>query len=146
MMPTVCGSAFRTVTSWSSWRPFEAGWTCAEDRLAASRSSRAEGKTLHLTYALLLLARARDMAGELREGRAAIREGLSWSRGCNQRYLEAELWRVDGELAYRIGEPETAAASLRNAVVIATAQGAGWLRLRALHSFARRFRDKTLDE
>ena len=108
--------------------------------------SRAEGETLHLTYALLLLARARGMVGEFREGRAATREGLSWSHKCNQRYLEAELWRVDGELAYRSGESEAAAASLCNAVEIASAQGAAWLELRALHSFASRFPDQTLRE
>ncbi|MGH2374903.1 MAG: ATP-binding protein [bacterium] len=108
--------------------------------------SRTEGETLHLTYTLLLLARARGMVGEFRQGRAATREGLSWSHECNQRYLEAELWRVDGELAYRSGESEAAAASLRRAVDIATAQGAGWLELRALHSFASRFPDQTLRE
>ncbi len=106
--------------------------------------SRAEGETLHLTYTLLLLARARGMVGEFRQGRAATREGLSWSHRCNQRYLEAELWRVDGELAYRSGETEAAAASLRRAVEIASAQGARWLELRALHSLARRFPDQAL--
>jgi DNA-binding SARP family transcriptional activator len=87
--------------------------------------SRAEGETLHLTYTLLLLARARGVVGEFRQGRTATREGLSWSHRCNQRYLEAELWRLDGELAYRSGETDAAAASLRNAVEIASAQGAG---------------------
>jgi DNA-binding SARP family transcriptional activator len=106
--------------------------------------SRTEGETLHLTYTLLLLARARGMVGEFPEGRAATCEGLSWSRRFNQRYLEAELWRVDGELAYRRGETEAAAPSLRSAVEIASAQGAGWLELRALHSFASRFPDQTL--
>src|SRR5262245_16977808 len=108
--------------------------------------SRAEGETLHLTYTLLLLARARGMVGEFHQGRAATREGLSWSDSHNQRYLEAELWRVDGELAYRTGETEAAAASLRSAVEIASAQGAGWLELRALHSLASRFPDQTLRE
>jgi tetratricopeptide (TPR) repeat protein len=108
--------------------------------------SRAEGETLHLTYILLLLARVRGMVGEFHQGRAATREGLSWSHRCNQRYLEAELWRVDGELAYRSGETEAAAASLRSAVETASAQGAGWLELRALHSLARRFPDQKLRE
>jgi DNA-binding SARP family transcriptional activator/tetratricopeptide (TPR) repeat protein len=108
--------------------------------------SRTEGETLHLTYTLLLLARARGMVGEFRQGRAATREGLSWSHRCNQRYLEAELWRADGELAYRSGESEVAAASLGSAVEIADVQGAGWLKLRALHSFASRFPDQTLRE
>jgi len=42
------------------------------------------------------------MLGELHEGRAATREALAWSQRRNQLYLEAELWRVDGELA-RVG-------------------------------------------
>ena len=109
-------------------------------------ASRAAGETLHLTYTLLLLARARGMTGEFHLGRAATREALSWLHKCNQRYLEAELWRVDGELAYRSGETEAAAASLRNAVEIAAAQGAGWLELRALHSFVSRFPDQTACE
>ncbi|WP_454753928.1 ATP-binding protein [Cupriavidus necator] len=108
--------------------------------------SRTEGETLHLTYTLLLLARARGMVGEFRQGRAATREGLSLSHRWNQRYLEAELWRVDGELAYRSGETEAAAASLRSAIETASAQEAGWLELRALHAFARRFPDQTLRE
>ena len=107
--------------------------------------SRTEGESLHLTYTLLLLARARGMAGELHEGRAAAREGLLLSERRNQRYLEPELWRVDGELAYRSGEPE-AAVSLRRAVEAAEAQGASWLELRALHSLAARYPDQALRE
>ncbi|MGH8587413.1 MAG: ATP-binding protein, partial [Gammaproteobacteria bacterium] len=108
--------------------------------------SRTDGETLHLTYTLLLLARAHAMAGECHPGRAATREGLSWSDSHSQRYLEAELWRVDGELAHRGGETEAAAASLRRAVETATAQGAGWLELRALHSLASRFPDRAVRE
>jgi tetratricopeptide (TPR) repeat protein len=108
--------------------------------------SRTEGETLHLTYTLLLLARARAMAGECHQGRSAAREGLSWSDSHNQRYLEAELWRVDGELAHLGAETEAAAVSLRHAVVVAAAQGAGWLELRALHSLASRFSDQTVRE
>jgi len=117
-----------------------------EKILRSVARSRAEGETLHLTYTLLLLARARNRLGEFREGRAATREALAWSQRCQQRYLEAELWRVDGELAYRSGETEAAAASLRRAVEIAGAQGSGWLELRALHAFASRCPDATLRE
>ncbi len=105
-----------------------------------------DGETLHLTYTLLLLARARAMAGECDQGRAATREGLSWSHTHNQRYLEAELWRIDGELAHRGGETDAATASLRRAVETASAQGADWLELRALHSLASRFPDQTVRE
>ena len=116
------------------------------DRIVRSVTrSRTEEESLHLTYTLLLLARARGMAGELHEGRAATREALSLSQRRNQRYLEAELWRVDGELAYRSGESE-AAASLRRAVEVADAQGASWSELRALHSLASRYPDQALRE
>ena len=108
--------------------------------------SRTDGETLHLTYCLLLLARAREMRGDLNQGRAAAREGLTWSHTHEQRYLEAELWRVDGELAYRSGEADAARASLRKAVEVASAQGAGWLELRALHSMASRFPDRSIGE
>lgn len=117
-----------------------------EKILRSVERSRGEGETLHLTYTLLLLARARAVSGELHEGRAATREGLEWTQRSNQRYLEAELWRVDGELAYLSGEPQVAAASLQNAVETATAQGAGWLSLRALHSSACRFPDRAARE
>jgi ATP/maltotriose-dependent transcriptional regulator MalT len=117
-----------------------------EKIVRAVARSRTEGESLHLTYTLLLLARARGIVGEFREGRAATREGLSWSHSRNQRYLEAELWRVDGELAYRTGEAEAAAASLRSAVAVATDQGAGRLELRARDSLARRFPDAALRE
>jgi hypothetical protein len=108
--------------------------------------SRTDTETLHRTYTLLLLARARGTLGEFHEGRAATREALTWSHTCNQRYLEAELWRVDGELAYRSGEAEAAAGSLRTAVEVATAQGARWLELRALHSLTSRFPEQAVRE
>lgn len=116
------------------------------DRIVRSVArSRTEGESLHLTYTLLLLARARGMAGELHQARAATREALSLSERRNQRYLEAELWRLDGELAYRLGEPD-AVVSLRRAVEVADAQGARWLALRALHSVVGRYPQHALRE
>jgi ATP/maltotriose-dependent transcriptional regulator MalT len=120
------------------WLDVREGSPGGIDRIVRSVArSRTEGESLHLTYTLLLLARARGMAGELDEGRTATREGLSLSHRRNQRYLEAELWRVDGELAYRRGESD-AVASLRRAVEVADGQGASWLELRALHSLVSR--------
>jgi DNA-binding SARP family transcriptional activator len=105
----------------------------------AAARSRVEGENLHLTYCLLLLARARSRAGENEAGRVATREALAWSQSRDQRYLEAELWRIDGELADERGDREAATVSLSRAVEVATDQGARWLTLRALHSFASRF-------
>ena len=133
--------------------PFGAGWTSARDRPGALRRScgqrRARGPTgrpsTSPTHSFCSPGLV-PWLGECHQGRAATREGLSWSHSHNQRYLEAELWRVDGELAHRGGETEAATASLRRAVEIATAQGAGWLELRALHSLASRFPDQAVRE
>ena len=101
------------------------GWGHREDRAVGGALAYRRGDPPSDLHALLL-ARARGMVGEFARDEPP-REGLSWSHRCNQRYLEAELWRVDGELAYRSGEAEAAAASLRSAVEIASAQGAaGW--------------------
>lgn len=122
------------------WLDVCEGSTSGLDMIVESVArSRSEGETLHLTYTLLLLARARSMVGELHEGRAAIREALSWTRRTNQRYLEAELLRVDGELAYRSGDADAAAALIREAVDVASAQGAGWLQRKAAQTLAGRF-------
>ena len=112
--------------------------------LEAVTRSRQDGETLHLTYVLLLLARARGLIGEFREGRAATREALSWTQDHHQHYLEAELWRVDGELAYSGGELKGAAKSLCQAVEVANSQGAGWLKLRALFAANNRLTDQAL--
>ncbi len=73
--------------------------------LQAVGRSRAEGETLHLSYTLLLLARARAQAGEVHEGRVASHEALEWTLEHKQLYLKAELNRVDAELTHRSGEP-----------------------------------------
>ena len=129
------------------WLEVREGSAAGIEKIVRSvERSRTDGETLHLTYTLLLLARARGLAGELHAGRAATREGLAWTDRCNQRYLEAELWRVDGELAYRSGETEAATASLRRAVEVAAAQGARWLELRSLGGLVGRFPDPTVRE
>lgn len=112
-------------------------------RQAAARS-RKQGENLHLSYTLLLLARARALRGEIHEGRAAIREGLEWGKKCNQHYLMAELLRTAGELAYHAGDIDEARATLREAASTADAQGARWLELRALYALATRFPDQKL--
>jgi DNA-binding SARP family transcriptional activator len=128
------------------WLDVREGSPGGIDRIVHSVArSRTEGESLHLTYTLLLLARARGMTGELHKGRAATREGLSLSHRRNQRYLEAELWRIDSELAYRGGESD-AVASLRSAVETSEAQGASWLELRALHTLVSRYPDHALRE
>jgi DNA-binding SARP family transcriptional activator len=127
------------------WLDVRDGSWAGIDRIVQSvAQSRIEGENLHLSFTLLLLARARGLCGELHEARAAVREALAWSERCTQRYLIAELLRVDGELAYSLGETDVSLLSLRQAVDVSRAQGARWLTLRALQSLASRFPDPKL--
>ena len=62
--------------------------------LKAVERSRIEGETLHLTYTLLLLARAHELLGSSTRASEAAREGLSLTTNLGQRYLEAERRRI----------------------------------------------------
>jgi DNA-binding SARP family transcriptional activator len=92
---------------------------------------------LHLTHSLSLLARAHHLAGNPAAGRAAIAEGLEWTARHDQRYLEAELWRIDGELLVLQGDLPGAFVAIKRALEVAVNQGAHWLELRAACSLAR---------
>lgn len=131
------------VDALGGWLAVEQGSAGAVEEIVRSvERSRVAGESLHLTYTLLLLARARASTGEIDHGRAASQDGLAWSHRHDQRYLEAELLRVDGELAHRAGATDAAYASIGAAVALAGAQGASWLELRALHSMAAHFPDE----
>ena len=143
----------RSATSMVVRRPFGAGWTSARDRpggiekiVRSVARSRTDGETLHLTYTLLLLARARGMAGELPQGRAATREGLSWSHSATSAISRPSCG--ESTVSWPIAAEKPKPPPLLCAVPSRppTAQGAGWLELRALHSFASRFPDQTVRE
>jgi tetratricopeptide (TPR) repeat protein len=87
---------------------------------------------LHLTLGLSLLARGCQRAGDPAEGRAAVAEALDRTQRTGQRYLLAELLRVDAELLARSGDPAGGAALAGRAVDTAVAMESPWLRDRAL--------------
>lgn len=122
------------------WLEVRNGNTAGIEKIVdAAALSRIEGESLHLSYILLLLARARGLRGELHEAHAALREALAWSERCSQRYLVPELLRFQGEIAYGLGETEASQRLLCKAVEVAHAQRARWLKLKALYSLASRF-------
>ncbi|MHA6347686.1 ATP-binding protein [Roseivivax sp. CAU 1761] len=127
------------------WLEVQEGRMAGIDKiLCATVPSRVDGETLHLSLILYLLAQARVQRGEWREASAAAREALAWSEQCNQGYLVPELLRLQGEIAFELGERDTACAALHRAVNVASAQGARWLTLKALHSRVGRFPDADL--
>ncbi|MDN5913868.1 MAG: AAA family ATPase [Pseudonocardia sp.] len=92
---------------------------------------------LHLTLGLSLSARGHLRAGDVPAGRAAVAEALAFAGRTGQRYLLAELQRIDAELIAGTGNRPGAIEAARRAVDTAVAQDAPWLRDRALVTLGR---------
>ena len=117
------------------WLDVLDGRPAAFERLGVAVNEwRVGDQTLHLTHGLVLLARASLLTGNLDIGRAAVREGIQWGTTHQQRYLDAEFWRVDGEILAAAGDPSRAETSVRRALAVADTQGADWLYQRAEES------------
>ena len=69
-------------------------------------------------------------------GRAVLEEAIAATARTGQRYLLAELLRIDAELSALSGDPGGGAATARRAVDTATAMDSSWLRDRALATLA----------
>jgi DNA-binding SARP family transcriptional activator/predicted ATPase len=102
---------------------------------------KASGARLRLPYYLGLLACAYGRAGQAEEGLAAIDEGMAAARMHNERWWDAELQRLRGELLFAgSADARAAEAAYLRAIAIARAQQARALELRAATSLARLWR------
>ena len=123
-------------------RHAEASSRAEADTLGALRASievfRATGARLRVPYYLGLLAEVCGRAGRPAEGLAAVDEALAEARSNNERWWDAELHRLRGELRLADGAgPEEAAAAYRRSAEIARSLGERSLELRAATSLAR---------
>jgi DNA-binding SARP family transcriptional activator/predicted ATPase len=135
-----------------AWSIILAGYALACERPDATtigclRESIAEfkatGARLRLPYYLGLLANVCGQAGRYEEGLTAIDEGMAASRANNERWWDAELHRLRGELLLGGGsEAHEAEAAFLRATSIARAQQARGLELRAAISLARLWRTR----
>jgi predicted ATPase len=97
----------------------------------------ATGARLRLPYFLSLLARVCGKAGRGDEGLTVLDEGLVAAHARNERWWDAELHRLRGELLLASGAREQdAEAALLRALEIARAQQAKSLELRAATNLA----------
>ena len=112
-------------------------------QLRASISGfQASGARLRLPYYLWLLAQVYAQAGLPDDALAAIDEALAESRATNERWWDAELHRLRGELLLARGsDNEEVDLALLRAKEIAEAQEAKSLELRAAMSLARHWRN-----
>jgi predicted ATPase len=125
-----------------------AGWCAVEngerDRglallTEATDALRATQSLAWLSYLLGLLSEARIKAGQPSEAMKAVDEAISLVETTGERFYNAELHRLRGELLAQvsIGQCEEAKAEFKKAIKIATQQGAVSLERKARDSLRR---------
>jgi predicted ATPase len=108
-------------------------------------TTRGMGAAAELPWYLALLAGAHAIVGQTAEGLDAIAEALALVASTKERFYEAEIYRLKGELLLKQGGPDTAAEAetcFRQALDIAQVQSAKSWELRAATSLARLRRDQ----
>ena len=125
------------------------GWVLAEkgegeagiaELRSAMATIRAIGTAAELPWYLALLAGAHATVGQTAEGLDAIAEALALVASTNERFYEAEIYRVKGELLLKQGGSNTAAEAescFHQALDIARVQAAKSWELRAATSLGR---------
>jgi predicted ATPase len=103
---------------------------------------RASGTEAWLPHFLALHASACDLAGIAEEGLSLLDEAMQIVDRTGERWLEAELHRVKGQLLLRLGHTEAAEELYRKALSIARDQEAKLWELRAVMSLAGLRRDQ----
>jgi predicted ATPase len=103
---------------------------------------RATGALSHRPFHLALLGEALGRRGQVQEAQAALAEALALAQRTGERFCEAELYRLQGELFATRAEAEPsgwgdAEASFRRALDVAGRQEAASLGLRAAMSWSR---------
>ena len=137
---------------WFGWAMIMRGWALVEqgqgeERIAQIRRGlvdwRATGSELGIPYFLSLLAEAYLKMGLAEEGFSVIAEALAAANDSDERWYEAELYRLKGELLRQETKTEAEAAEyFQQAIEKARCQGAKSLELRAVMSLSRLWQDQ----
>ena len=138
---------------WSAAGVVVRGWALAdggraEHGIAVIRQGladyRATESELFLPYFLALLADAHGRAGQAATGLSLAADALDRAEQTGVRWIEAELYRLQGELLLdlpEVAQPE-AETCFRQALAVAREQNAKMWELRAAASLARVWRDQ----
>ncbi len=126
------------VQCWYGWAIAELGET--EDGLSQMRcaldTQLSIGAEVARPHSLAILTEALWHAGRTKEALQAVEEGLTVSDRHDERYYDAELWRLKGELMKMQDKAEEAESCFHKAIQIARQQAAKSLELRACTSLA----------
>jgi class 3 adenylate cyclase/predicted ATPase len=133
----------RVTRGWALAHLGQAGQGVAQIREGLAMAS-ATGAEIWHTYNLAQLAEACCKTERIDEGLEVITEALDVVQEKGERWWEAEIHRLKGELLLRQDDPNTVEAQFcfERAIEIAHRQSAKWLELRATTSLARLL-DKT---
>jgi predicted ATPase len=108
--------------------------------------TRAIGQELHLPQTLTMLAYAYGKAGQPEEGLRRLAEAADIAETTQDRWAEAELCRVRGDLLLATGRTLEAESSFRQALSVAQRQNGRLWELRAAVSLARLWHSKGRNE
>jgi predicted ATPase len=98
----------------------------------------ATGALSHRPFHLALLADVLGRDGQVAEGQATLAEALALVQRTEERFWEAELHRLQGELLLMRAEAEEAETCIRRSLDVARHQKSAALELRAAMSLSRR--------
>jgi predicted ATPase len=149
-------SRYDLPAAWAGNAIFFQGWAKSSDgagepRLAEMRRGLAIDREQGLVWLLpgfeAALAKAEASAGEIDAGLRRLDDALAESRRTEQRWYEAEMHRIRGEILLKCRPADTAAAeqSLQTAIAIAQSQKARSFELRAALSLAKLYRAANRD-
>jgi predicted ATPase len=115
------------------------GANCVDRMRGGLAAATAIGQRLRESFYLGLVAEALMFAGEVEEGLVALDQAFARSTESGERWADAELHRLHGDLVSRLPRPDldNAENSFRAALSIAREQGTRGFELRAATSLAR---------
>ena len=145
-------SAEHGTNEWLPWSTGLLGWAMAmrgrhAEGIALIREGQAVARPTGLgvwhPYTFSMLAEANIEAGHLNDAQDALTEALAIAHQSEEREAEAEIYRLQGELALRREDSDTAEAQqcFERAIEVARKQSAKSWELRATMSLARLLRD-----
>jgi class 3 adenylate cyclase/tetratricopeptide (TPR) repeat protein len=105
---------------------------------AAENTAARNRRTLYLCH----LASAHASLGQPEVGLDLLDEAIQTAEITNERFFEAELYRLRGKMLLTLGRRREAEAALRRALTIAQQQQARWWELRAAISLAKHWHDE----
>jgi class 3 adenylate cyclase/tetratricopeptide (TPR) repeat protein/ABC-type transport system involved in cytochrome c biogenesis ATPase subunit len=106
--------------------------------VVAERTAARNRRTLYLGH----LASAHASLGQPEVGLDLLHEAIQTAEMTSERFFEAELYRLRGEMLLSLGKKGQAEAALRRALTIAQQQQARWWELRAATSLAKYWHDE----